>query len=142
MSHRSAVMVALASTVLALAPSSSQAHDMTATTSLSRFKVPGGPTFRGDKIVILGRLKSADATCNAGVTVGLYRLERAGERLLARDLTDAEGEYVFQRRPRHGQMLVVKFEGFTQSVTGHQHACGGSRSRDTSIKLTKGGSKR
>lgn len=137
MRRRTAVIGALATCILALAPASSDAHDITLATSLSRFKVPGGTTERGDKVVILGRLKSADPTCYGGITVGLYRVQATGHRLLARDLTDGQGEYAFERRPRRDQTIYVKFDGFMQTVTGHSHTCGGSTSREVNVRVRR-----
>ena len=137
MPRRLAVIAAVASLAVALAPSSSKAHDLTSKTSLTRFKVPAGKTERGDKIVLLGRLRSADPTCHAGIVVGLYRADPAGDRRLARDVTDGDGEYLFQRRPRRHQTIYVKFEGFVHSVADHSHNCGGSLSRQVNIRILR-----
>lgn len=137
MRRRLAAVALAGSLTVALAPSSAEAHDLTSTTSLTRFKVPAGKTERGDKIVLFGRLRSADPTCHAGIVVGLYRAERSGHRLLARDATDGEGEYLFPRRPRRNQTIYVKFEGFVQSLPGHSHNCGGSLSRRVNIRVMR-----
>lgn len=137
MPRRLPLIVAVASLALALAPSSADAHDLTSKTSLTRFKVPAGETERGDKVVLIGRLRSPDATCHSGIVVGLYRAEPSGERLLARDATDGEGEYVFQRRPRRDQTIYVKFEGFVQSVADHSHNCAGSLSREVNVRVVR-----
>jgi hypothetical protein len=131
------VIVFTVAFLLSLIPGSSQAHDVTAATSLTRFKVPSGSTLAGDKVVVFGRVKSADQVCNAGIEVGLYRAQAGGDRLLATDVTDVEGEYFFDRRPRRDQTLFIRFDGLVQSVTGHSHTCGGSESREVKIRVTR-----
>lgn len=123
--------------VTVLAPSSSMSHDVAATTRVTRFKVPRGATPRGDKVVLHGRLKAADPSCYAGISVGLYRLEPTGPRLLARDVTDGGGEYMFLRRPRRSQDIYVGFGGFVQTIQGHSHACAASESRELNLKVTR-----
>ncbi|MGH2709840.1 MAG: hypothetical protein ACRDH9_01360 [Actinomycetota bacterium] len=137
MSRRPAAIAALASVLLVLGPSSSDAHDVVTTTSLTRFKVPGGTTQRGTNVVLLGKLRSNDLSCRDGLSVGLYRQDSTGDHLVARDVTDSEGEYVFQRRPRRDQTMIVRFAGLVQSSPDHSHDCGASASKEIRLRVSR-----
>jgi hypothetical protein len=121
--------------LLVLVPHSSNAHDASFGTSVTRFKVPGGPSHRGDRIVLMGRLRSADASCQSGLIVELYRDDPAGDHLLAKDQTDANGQYVFERRPRRDQTVHVGFLGLTQTDAAHAHICGASTSKPIHVRI-------
>lgn len=63
MRRRLAAVALAASLTVALAPSSAEAHDLTSTTSLTRFKVPAGKTERGE-----GRRESICSSGGRAVT--------------------------------------------------------------------------
>jgi hypothetical protein len=114
---------------LLLTPLSAGAHVSTAPTSLSIKKAPGPPIDRGDKVVVFGKVKSADANCRAGKTIHLFRKKRGPDRRLGKDLTDAEGEYRFKLRPRRSMRLYTRFRGSVATSYGHSHTCTASKSK-------------
>jgi hypothetical protein len=110
---------------------------MASTTSLTRFKIPSGATPKGTKVVLVGRLKASDPVCNSGRIVELHRLSSEGDHLISRDVTDSEGEYVFERRPRRSQTMVVQFGGHEQASPEHMHSCTPSLSKEIRVRVAR-----
>jgi hypothetical protein len=136
------VLLPAAILVLLLFAGGASAHNVIATTALSRFKVPKGATERREKIAIFGLLKGPDPVCYAGQTVLLYRREVTGPRLVARAVTDAGGQYTFVRRPGKDQVLYIQYEGFTEIVPTHIHTCAPSLSKDIELRMVPKARKR
>ncbi len=135
MGARRLVLLPAVLMVLLLFAGGASAHNVVATTSLSRFKVPKGATERREKVVIFGMLKGPDPVCYANQTVLLYRREVTGPRLVDRAITDAGGQYSFVRRPGQDQVLYIQYEGFTEVVPGHIHTCVPSVSKDLELRM-------
>jgi hypothetical protein len=109
-------------------PGTALAHNFVASTNLSIHKVPGGVTNRGATVIVYGKLGSARALCRDNMVVKLMKVRPGADRLLARDRTDSEGEYIFVRNPRRDQHVYTRFSGFFQTSYGHSHRCQASRS--------------
>jgi hypothetical protein len=109
------------------------AHTVVSATSLTIQKFPRGATNKGAAVIIAGRLKSARAACRANKTVKLMKVRPGPDRLLARDITDSEGEYFFIRHPRRDQTVYTRFSGTLVTSYGHSHECLKSRSRSRFI---------
>ena len=139
MTRRVAVALTAASFLIAGFPGEVGAHDVALTPNVSRTKVPKGGLERGDLVVVIGRVKTSDPTCFAGVTVELVRtIQNAGERVLQVKPTNAEGEYWFKRRVRKDQRWFVRFPGFQSIVAGHSHTCGADVSKGIRIRVRSG----
>jgi hypothetical protein len=113
----------------------SSAHMFDVAASLGARKIPSGAVERRDRVLIVGRLRSAEPTCRQGKTVKL-RWRRAGTgraRTLRTDQTDAEGDYRFKIRPGKTLRVFVRFDGFAEFSSDHHHICSGSRSRTLRI---------
>jgi hypothetical protein len=136
MTRRFAVAVTAASFLIAGFPGEVGAHDVALTPSISRTKVPKGGLDRGDLVVVVGRVKTTDSTCFAGVTVELVRtIQNVGERVLETTTTNGQGKYWFKRRVRKDQRWLVRFPGFQSIVAGHNHVCGASGSKGIRIRI-------
>lgn len=139
MGRRVVVAVTAASFLMAGYPGPVGAHDVALTPSVSRIKVPKGALERGDLVVVIGRVKTSDPTCFAGVTAELVRvIQNVGERVLQVKTTSAEGEYWFKRRVRKNQRWFVRFPGFQSIVAGHSHTCGPAVSKGVRIRVRSG----
>lgn len=139
MGRRVAVALVVGSFLMAGSPGPASAHDVALTPSVSRTKVPKGALDRGDLVVVIGRVRTSDPTCFAGVTVELVRvIKNVGERVLQVKTTSAEGEYWFKRRVGKDQRWYVRFPGFQTVVTGHSHTCGADASRLVKIRIRSG----
>jgi hypothetical protein len=110
-------------------------HTFVSDTSLSRGKVPRGATDPGDRVIIFGRLKSPRPVCRSSKLVRLMRVRPGPDKVLARDWTDAEGDYRFVRHPSRDQTVYTRFSGTFFSNYGHSHRCLGSRSRNRVIRI-------
>jgi hypothetical protein len=133
---RIAVGVAAAFFLLAtVLPGTALAHNFVANTSLSIHKVPGGVTNRGATIIVYGKLGSARAFCRDNMVVKLMKVRPGADKLLAKDRTDGEGEYIFVRNPRRDQRVYTRFSGFLQTSYGHSHRCRHSRSVNLLINV-------
>lgn len=121
--------------ILALLPDIGSAHTFTNRPRLIINKVPGGATDPGDRVVIYGRIVSGRAPCRDGRIVRLFRVVPGPNRLLATDLTDFEGEYLFVRRPRRDQTLYTRISRFVETSYGHSHVCRRARSRDLFVDV-------
>jgi hypothetical protein len=136
MTRRFAVAVTAASFLIAGVPGEVRAHDVALTPNVSRTKVPKGGLERGELVVVVGRVKTTDATCFAGVTVELVRtIQNVGERVLETTTTNGQGKYWFKRRARRDQRWFVRFPGFQSIVTGHSHTCGPDNSKGIRIRI-------
>jgi hypothetical protein len=113
------------------------AHTFAADTSLTIAKVPSGATQAGAKVVIYGRLRSANATCRSNKVVKLMRVRPGPDKLLARDRTDAEGEYLFVRNPGRDQTVYTRFSGTFTSTYPHSHRCRSDRSRSLFVNVIR-----
>jgi hypothetical protein len=122
---------------LMLTATSAQAHVFTAGTTLTAKKAPGPPTDPGDKVLIFGKLKSAQADCRAGETVALFKKKRGPDRRLGTDVTDSEGEYRFKLRPNRSMRVYTRFAGSVDSSYGHSHTCQGSTSDTVRVRVQR-----
>jgi hypothetical protein len=115
----------------------SYAHDVSIGTRVSKSKLPRGSLSPGQRVIVFGRVGAVDEACKSFVLVELMRRIPGPDRVLQGDATDAEGEYMFLRRPRSDQRLYVRFAGFQQVVAGHDHMCGGSASRQFRLNVRR-----
>jgi hypothetical protein len=111
------------------------AHNFVANTSLTIHKVPTGVTSPGADVVIYGTLRSPRSFCQDNMVIRLMKVRPGADKLLARDRTDREGEYMFVRGPRHDQTVYTRFRGFFESSYGHSHRCVASRSSNLVINV-------
>jgi hypothetical protein len=111
------------------------AHTFVAGTSLTINKVPGGSVNKGTTVVIYGKLKSSHAFCREDQVVRLMKVRPGSDKLLHKDRTDAEGEYLFVRTAKKDQKLYTKFKKVTETSYGHSHTCKGSRSKTIKINV-------
>ena len=133
---RIAVGAAAAFILLAtVLPGTALAHTFVASTNLSINKVPGGVTNRGATVIVYGKLKSSHALCRNNMVVKLMKVRPGADKLLAKDRTDEEGEYIFVRNPRRDARVYTRFPGFLQESYGHSHRCQGSRSSSVRINV-------
>jgi hypothetical protein len=134
------IALAAAAAVLLLAtilPDTSLAHTFAARTRLSINKVPAGATHAGAKIVVYGKLRSGRATCRSNKVVKLMKVRPGPDRVLGKDRTDSEGEYLFVRKPFSDQTVYTKFSGTLQTSYGHSHRCRRSRSDNLFINVSR-----
>jgi hypothetical protein len=113
------------------------AHNFAADTSLTIAKVPSGATQAGAKVLIYGRLRSGNASCRTNKVVKLMRVRPGPDKLLARDRTDAEGEYLFVRNPGRDQTVYTRFSGTFNTSYGHSHRCRSDRSRSLFVNVIR-----
>jgi hypothetical protein len=121
--------------LLTLVPATSQAHVASIGTSLGIGKAPSGPSRPGKKVVIFGRLKASEQNCKEGQVVRLFRRRPGPDPQIGRDVTDAEGEYRFVKRPGRDQRVYTRFSGAVETSYGHSHTCLASRSRNLFINV-------
>jgi hypothetical protein len=124
-----ALIVVLVAAVMAF-PGVSAAHTVSITTKVSKAKLPRGALRPGQRVIVFGKVGAVDAVCKSLVSVQLMRRVPGADRVLQSDVTDAEGEYYFLRRPRGDQRVYVRFAGFQDITPGHSHTCGGSVSSE------------
>jgi len=137
MARRIAVAVTAASFLLVGFPGPASPHDVALTPNVSRTKVPKGGLERGDLVVVVGRVKTTDPTCFAGVTVELVRtIQNVGQRVLETTATNGQGKYWIKRRVRKDQRWHVRFPGFQSIVTGHSHTCAAAASKGIRIRIS------
>jgi hypothetical protein len=133
---RIALAAAAAALLLAtILPDASLAHTFAARTNLTIHKVPVGATDAGATIVVYGRLRSGRATCRSNKVVKLMKVRPGPDRVLGRDRTDSEGEYLFVRKPFSDQTVYTRFSGTLQTSYGHSHRCRHSRSDNLFINV-------
>ena len=133
---RIATAAAIAAFVLAtVLPGTALAHTFVASTSLTIHKVPVGITNPGATVIVYGKLRSPRPLCRNDMVVKLMRVRPGPDRLLAKDRTDSEGEYIFVRHPRRDQHVYTRFSGFFQTSYGHSHRCLASRSASLFINV-------
>jgi hypothetical protein len=125
--------VLLLATIL---PDTSLADIFAARTRLSINKVPAGATLAGATIVVYGRLRSGHATCRSNKVVKLMKVRPGPDRLLGKDRTDSEGEYLFVRKPFADQTVYTRFSGTLQTSYLHSHRCRRSRSDNLFINVS------
>jgi hypothetical protein len=111
------------------------AHTFVATTSLGINKAPGGSVKKGTTVVIYGKLKSSKALCREDQVVRLMKARSGDDKLLAKDRTDAEGEYLFVRTAKKDMKVYTKFKKVTETSYGHSHTCKGSKSKTIKINV-------
>jgi hypothetical protein len=124
--------------LLALAPGTTQAHVATIATRVGINEVPAGAVSPGQRVVIYGRLRSAEQDCREGHTIRLLRRRLGPDEVVATDVTDAEGEYRFIRRPGVTQVVYARFNGAIVTSYGHSHTCSASKSRGVRLNVFRG----
>jgi hypothetical protein len=112
------------------------AHTFFATPSLTIHKAPFGATSPGARVVVHGRIISGRSFCKVNRVVRLFRVRPGPNRLLATDISDSEGEYVFIRHPRRDQRVYTRIRARSSSSYGHSHNCAADRSRNRFINVT------
>ena len=113
------------------------AHTFAADTTLSIAKVPGGATQAGARVLVFGKLHSARPTCRADKVVKLMRVRPGPDKVIARDRTDAEGEYLFVRNPARDQTVYTRFSGTLNTSYGHSHRCRSDRSGNLFVNVIR-----
>jgi hypothetical protein len=132
-------LLAIVASVSALAFASvAAAHTFFATPAITIHKSPIGATSPGARVIIYGRIRSAYGFCRANRVVRLFRVRPGPDALLALDLTDREGEYLFIRRPRRDQTVYTRIRARSFTSYGHSHNCAAARSRNLFINVTGG----
>jgi hypothetical protein len=112
------------------------AHPFVASPSLSIGKVPSGTTSPGERVVIFGKVHSGRQLCKEDRVVRLFKVRPGADRLLARDRTDAEGEYGFVRRPGGDQRVYTRIGRLHEVSYGHDHLCRAARSNNLRINVS------
>jgi hypothetical protein len=113
------------------------AHVVDARTQVTIARVPGGKIDPRQRVVVFGRLRSAAAVCPRRKLIQLRERRRGVDPVLARDRTDAEGEYRFVLRPRRNLILYTRFAGSFASSYGHRHRCRADNSRTIRINVRR-----
>jgi hypothetical protein len=111
------------------------AHVVDARTTVTIARIPAGKIDPGTRVVVYGRLRSAAAVCRQRKVIELHERRRGADPVLARDRTDAEGEYRFVLRPRRDLVVYARFAGSFTSSYGHQHRCRADNSRAIQIAV-------
>jgi hypothetical protein len=135
MGRRLTVTLLSAILFLLIIPGTAGAHTLTADSFFSLRKAPPGVVESGKAVAVFGKLKSSAPECFVGQTVFLMRRQKGPNKKLASDQTDAEGEYLMQRRPRRNQKWYVKYQGYVLVDLAHSHTCLGSKSRAVRIRV-------
>jgi hypothetical protein len=133
------ISVGAAAAVLLLAtmlPDTALAHTFAARTSLSIHKVPAGATAPGATVIVYGKLRSARVSCRFDKLVRLMKVRPGPDKVLGRDRTDREGEYLFVRKPKRDQKVYTRFSGTLQTSYGHSHRCRASRSDNVFVNVS------
>jgi hypothetical protein len=133
------IAIGAAAAVLLLAtmlPDPALAHFFSAKTSLTIHKVPTGVTAPGATVLIYGKLRSPRPACRFDKVVKLMKVRPGADKVLSRDRTDREGEYLFVREPKRDQTLYTRFSRTLQTSYGHSHRCRGSRSDNLFINVS------
>lgn len=126
-----AALAAAAVTGIALA------HTFTASTSITRSKLPEGTTPAGDTIVVWGKVSSRRTNCRANRRVRLLRVRTPGsDVLLDVARTNVLGQYLFVLHPLRDQTVYVKVRARVQTAPGHSHTCFASRSKNLVIDVS------
>lgn len=89
---------------------------------------PEGTVSPGTRVVIFGKVRSAQDACKAGRKVKLMRKRPGPDKLLDTDVTDGDVEYRLVLRPRKDQTVYVRLPRFFESSYGHSHECLPARS--------------
>ena len=111
------------------------AHTVSSGTSVTIRKVPTGATRAGAKVIIYGKLRSPRPSCRVNKVVRLVRVRPGTDRVIATDITDREGEYLFVRRPVNDQTVYTRFSGTLSTSYGHSHRCRASRSPNLFVNV-------
>lgn len=132
MARRLTVLVSLVALLGLVAPDVA-AHTVTADTRVKASKLQGG--FKKRRVIIFGQLRSAEPACRVGEVVQLVRKRPRPWKVLATDVTDSEGDYLFARRFWRDVRVFVRHPRSTETSYGHSHTCLRSRSRTLSIDV-------
>jgi hypothetical protein len=111
------------------------AHTFVAETNLTIRKAPRGATNPGGKVIVFGRLKSANPACRSNRSVRLMKVRPGPDKVLAGDRTDLEGDYRFVRHPGGDVTVYTRFMGTFNTSYGHSHKCLKDRSRNRVINV-------
>lgn len=103
--------------------------------NISIKKSPVGTTNAGSKVLVYGKVNSSKRLCKEDRTVKLFRVRQGSDKLLAQDLTDADGEYGFARHPNNDQKVYTKIASLHQVSYGHDHTCRKARSENKKINV-------
>jgi hypothetical protein len=117
------------------------AHVATFDTKLTIEKSPHHAVHPRDRVLIMGKLKPK--ACRKHKVIRLMKVKKGRDKVLAKDRTDREGEYLFKLHPRRTLKVYTRFRG---SVTtgynygtyyGHSHTCNPSRSDTVKIRVRR-----
>ena len=114
--------------VLGAAPA--QAHERTASTSIS-ISANRTQVDEGEKVKFSGSLKSAWKRCRAYKTVTLY----SGKSAVQSRKTTRAGTYSFTQKIGKTKTWKVKFAGKSWGVHPHNHRCLASSSRGIQVRV-------
>jgi hypothetical protein len=117
------LLLLVAASIVGAVAGTAGAHVVDAKTRLTIARVPQGKVDSRERVVVFGRLRSQAAICRRGKLVKLRERRRGFDPVLARDRTDAEGEYRFVLRPRRDLVLYAHFGGALRTSYGHRHRC-------------------
>jgi hypothetical protein len=129
------LLVAVVALIAGAGAGAASAHVIDARTNVTIARVPGGKIDPGRRVVVYGSLRSAAATCRGRKFIELRERRRGVDPVLARDRTDADGEYRFVLRPRRDLVVYARFAGSLVSSYGHRHRCRSDNSRAIRIAL-------
>ena len=96
-------------------------------------KSPTGTTNAGSKVLVYGKVSSSKRLCKEDRTVKLFRVKQGSDPLVAKDLTDADGEYGFARHPNNDQKFYTTIRSMHQVSYGHDHLCRKARSDNKKV---------
>ena len=126
--------------MVAMDPIPASAHVVERDTRLSIHKSPSQTVDEGDKVLIMGRLRPR--LCQEREVIKLMKKRPGRDKVLDRDRTDGDGEYVFRLRPNNDLKVYTKFRGSVSggdygygTYYGHSHTCNRSRSRTIEINV-------
>jgi hypothetical protein len=111
------------------------AHTFVSQPTVGIDKSPAGPTDRGDRVVIFGKVKGRNL-CTDGRVVRLVRSPSLSNQPVDTDRTDNEGEYRFVLFPRTDGSFYVRLPGLHDTSYGHSHRCRGDRSPSVIVNVS------
>lgn len=129
-------LVAMAIVAVAAPPAVALAHVDDERTTVATGRNPS-VVRAGARVVVFGRIRSAEARCVARKVVRIYRALPGRDRLVGGDVTSASGVYTVSLRPRFDMRVYARFAGSFAASYGHQHRCRGDNSRPLLIDVRR-----
>lgn len=128
------ILVVVAAVTLVLVATAA-AHTFVTSPNISIKKSPTGKTKAGKKVLVYGKVSSSHKTCKDNRNVKLFRVRQGSDKLLAKDRSDADGEYGFARHPNKTQTVYTKIASKHKVSYPHDHKCRKARSENKKIKV-------